>query len=127
VNEKRPPGSTVPESHPAWLDVVVCGIESAFVQVMVVPTVTSAISGLYALVVSAAAPIGIETDDDGPETVGAGVGAGAAAGVGEVAEYPLPLHAVATVSSIDTRHKRSVDIKLSGNDSRKWLIRNQPG
>jgi len=46
VNANRPPGATVPESHAVSFDVDVCGIESVLVHVAVVPTATSAISGL---------------------------------------------------------------------------------
>ena len=46
------------------------------VQVTVVPTATSATSGLKAVVVNVVAPIGIETDDDGPDGVGEGVDVG---------------------------------------------------
>jgi hypothetical protein len=82
VNEKRPPGATVPEFHVFPSAVDVCGTESVLVQVTVVPAATSATSGLKALVVNVLAPIGTETDDEGPDGAGAGVGAG----VGEVVD-----------------------------------------
>jgi hypothetical protein len=111
VNEKRPPAGTVPESHEPLFDVDVCAIESVLVQVIVVPTATSATSGLKALVVSPAAPIGIETDDDGPDDVGEGEG-GVGPGVGEVVdEYP-PLHATANVRGSETTNKRKDDMRI---------------
>ena len=82
VNEKRPPGATVPEFHVAPSEVDVCETESVLVQVTVVPAATSATSGLKALVVSALAPIGTETDDEGPD----GAGTVEGLGVGEVAD-----------------------------------------
>jgi len=82
VNEKRPPGATVPEFHVFPSEVDVCGTESVLVQVTVVPVATSATSGLKALVVNALAPLGTETDNEGPD--GAGVVEGV--GVGDVVE-----------------------------------------
>jgi hypothetical protein len=111
VNEKRPPGATVPESHEALFDVDVCGIESVLVHVIVVPAATSATSGLKALVVNPAAPTGIETDDDCPDDVGEGEG-GVGPGVGEVVdEYP-PLHATANMRGSETANKRKDDMRV---------------
>jgi hypothetical protein len=45
ANENCPPGATVPEFHPLTSDVDVWEIESVFVHVTVVPTVTLRSSG----------------------------------------------------------------------------------
>lgn len=115
VNEKRPPGATEPEFHAVSLDVDVCGIESVWVQVTVVPIATSATPGLKALVVNAAAPTGIDTDADGPDGVGVGEGVGVGA-VGD--EDPLP-HAIVKISSVDTTHRRNDDITCFTDDLKK--------
>ena len=118
VNEKRPPGATVPEFHAASSDVDVCETESVLVHETVVPTSTSATSGLKALVVNAAAPLGIDTDDDGPDGVGEGEGVGVGVGAGaDGDEYPLP-HAVANISSTDTTLKRNDDMTFSIGESK---------
>jgi len=102
VKENRPPGATVPESHPRSSDVDVCETASVLVHVTVVPTETSARSGLKAVVVSVAAPLGIATDEAAPEGVGAGVGEGAGAG-----EESFPAQAVVSISSSNPTDKRN--------------------
>ena len=119
VNEKRPPGSTVPEFHAFALDVDVCAIESVLVQVTVVTNATSAPSWLKAVVVNAAAPTGIDTGDDGPDGVGEGEGEGEGAGVGAVVDEDPPLHPIVNISSIDTTHKRNDDMAFSKRESTK--------
>ncbi len=85
-------------------DVDVCATESVLTQETVVPAATSSRSGLNAVVVNVDAPLGIETEDDGPD--GVGVGVGVVGGVGD--EYPLP-HAIVTINGIETTHKRNKD------------------
>jgi hypothetical protein len=115
VNEKRPPGATEPEFHTVASDVDVCATESVLVHVTVVPTATSARSGLKAVLVNVDAPIGIETDDAGPD----GAGDGAGSGEGEDGdEDPLP-HAIVNISSIETTHTRIDDMTFSKDGSRK--------
>jgi hypothetical protein len=108
VNEKLPPGATVPEFQPAASDVDVWGTESLLVHVTVVPACTSATSGLKAVVVSTDAPTGIETDVDDPD------GAGDGLGVGDDGEDP-PLHAIENITSMDTTDKRNDFIATSWN------------
>jgi hypothetical protein len=84
ANENRPPGATVPESHPAAFDVDVWLIESVFVHVTVVPTATSSSSGLKALFPRISAPAGIATEADAP--VGFGVGVGDGVGDGDAGD-----------------------------------------
>jgi len=103
----------VPEFHTVALDVDVCGTESVLVHVTVVPTATSARSGLKAVLVNAAAPIGIDTDDAGPDGVGDGSGEGE-----DGDEDPLP-HAIVNISSIETRQMRIDDMTFSKDESRK--------
>jgi len=66
----------MPESQPFASDVDVCGTESVFVQVTVVPAETVSASGTKAAVPSPAAPVGIETEDDGPAVAVGGVDVG---------------------------------------------------
>jgi hypothetical protein len=70
VKENCLPASIVPEFHPAPSDVDVCGTESVFVQVTVVPAVTLSSSGAYARFAREAAPAGTLTDDDDPAADG---------------------------------------------------------
>ena len=76
VNENRPAGGTGVEFHWPSSDVEVWATESVLVHVTVVPTATSATSGLKAVMVNAAAPAGMDTAADEAEGVGEGVGVG---------------------------------------------------
>jgi len=98
-------GCNVPEFHPDPSDVVVCAVESVFVQVTVVPTGTSSWDGLNARLPSVDAPTGIVIAVDEPT----GAGDGDGVGTGDGAEYPPP-HALATSTTADTNKRRGVNI-----------------
>ena len=98
----------MPEFHALPFAVDVCESESVLVQVTVVPTVTSATSGLKAVVVNADAPSGIDTAADGPD----GVGDGAGVGVGPLGEAP-PLQAIVNASRAETTATRIDDMTSS--------------
>ena len=82
ANENFPPGATIPEFQPAASDVDVWDVESAFVHVTVVPTVTSSGLGAKALLPRTSARTGIETAAEAPAGVGVGVGVGVGDGAG---------------------------------------------
>jgi len=72
----------MPESQPFESDVDVCGIESVFVHVTVVPAGTVSASGMKADGPNVDAPVGIDTKYGAPP--GAGVGDGIGDVVGDV-------------------------------------------
>jgi len=98
-------GCNVPEFHPDPSDVVVCAVESVFVQVTIVPTGTSSWDGLNARLPSVDAPTGIVIAVDEPT----GAGDGDGVGTGDGAEYPPP-HALASSAIADTNTRRGVNI-----------------
>ncbi len=101
-------GCNVPEFHPASFDVVVCAVESLFVQVTVVPTETSSSAGLNALFPRVDAPMGIVI---GVAAGGAGDGIGTGDGDGDGPEYPP--HALASNVTANTKAKRDNNISPS--------------
>jgi hypothetical protein len=103
VNEKRPPGVTVPELQAFPSDVDVCVIASLFIHVTVSPTDTFTMSGAYARSPSDSAPAGIETD---VEPLGVGVG------TADGDEVELP-HAAAKTTAATTTARRTDDITFS--------------
>jgi hypothetical protein len=114
VNENRPPGSTIPESHPVRSDVDVWEIESLFVHVTVVPTSTFSSSGVKARFPSVAAPTGIVTDDDDPP--GAGVGDGVGDGPVEGDEELPPPQAAAKIRIPKTAAIRNENMGASEHE-----------
>jgi len=76
VMENWPCGGMAPEFHTAPSDVDVCVVESVFVQVTVVPAVTSMASGLKARLPRIEAPLGMLTAVAELGVAGVGVGEG---------------------------------------------------
>jgi hypothetical protein len=98
-------GCKVPEFHPAPSEVVVCAVESLFVQVTVVPTGTSSWAGLNARLPRVEAPTGIVIGVDEPT----GAGDGDGVGTGDGAEYAPP-HALASRRIADANTRRVLNI-----------------
>jgi hypothetical protein len=112
VNEKCPPGATIPESQPLVSDVDVCATESLLVHVTVVPVAIARSSGAKARLPSACAPDGIVTEVGGPPGAGAGDGDGVGDGDAGDDEYELP-HAMDIARALTTTASRIVSIRTS--------------
>lgn len=89
-----------------------CATTSVLVHVTVEPTGTLKSSGLKARLPRVSAPMGIETDVDGPP-VGPGDGDGDGDGTGEGAEAEYPPHAPVISTNADTSTRRDENMKTS--------------
>jgi hypothetical protein len=112
VNEKWPPGGTVPEFQPFISDVDVCATESLLVHVTVVPAATLKSSGANARLPSTSAPVGMVTAAEAPPADGGGDGDGDGDGDAGDDEYELP-HAIENARTVEIRASRSVNIRTS--------------
>jgi len=112
VTENCACGATDPESQVRVSDVDVCATTSVLVHVTVEPTGTLKSSGLKARLPRVSAPMGIETDVDGPP-VGLGDGDGDGDGTGEGAEAEYPPHAPVISTNADTSTRRDENMKTS--------------